>query len=410
MTRRRPDLHEREPRLLHDRRRLPAAAATSSRTSRSRRSATSRTRGCSRRGARRAATGSSARTTSSGCETILRLQRDEFLPLRVIRQELAAPARDGAQAPPAGRRSASDEDELDLDELCERAGHRRATRPRARGVRAARAARRAAARSAIRETDADDRARLRASSRATAIAPRHLRAFRTAADREAALLEQIVAPGAALAQPRAPPGRRSTTSQALGELAQELSQLLFWRALRAIVASSVTRGRPRARRSATSRTSRSRASSSRTSCRCSPTRRRSHETVERLAEWAEPRRARPRARRRGARLHPRRRARLPARLRLRRRAQARASCPGDTVSAKYALEYGFDALELHADAIARGQRVLDPRRRARDRRHGEATVELVEQLGGEVVGAAVHHRARRSSTAASSSTATTSSR
>jgi len=27
-------------------------------------------------------------------ETILRLQRDEFLPLRVIRQELAAPARD----------------------------------------------------------------------------------------------------------------------------------------------------------------------------------------------------------------------------------------------------------------------------------------------------------------------------
>ena len=33
-------------------------------------------------------------------ETILRLQRDEFLPLRVIRQELASPADEGAQAPP----------------------------------------------------------------------------------------------------------------------------------------------------------------------------------------------------------------------------------------------------------------------------------------------------------------------
>ena len=37
---------------------------------------------------------------------------------------------------------------------------------------------------------------------------RNLRVFRTSADREAALLEQILAPGAALAEPRAPQARR----------------------------------------------------------------------------------------------------------------------------------------------------------------------------------------------------------
>ena len=54
-------------------------------------------------------------------ETILRLQRDEFLPLRVIRQELASPAaRDRKRRRPAGLDA--DEPELDLHELCERAG------------------------------------------------------------------------------------------------------------------------------------------------------------------------------------------------------------------------------------------------------------------------------------------------
>src|SRR5204863_9738447 len=54
-------------------------------------------------------------------ETILRLQRDEFLPLRVIRQELASPSskdrRRGRPLTVSGR-----EDELDLGELCRRAG------------------------------------------------------------------------------------------------------------------------------------------------------------------------------------------------------------------------------------------------------------------------------------------------
>src|SRR4051794_26590968 len=51
--------------------------------------------------------------------TILRMQRDEFLPLRVIRQELAAPG----SAERTRRRPlalAADEEELDLGELCER--------------------------------------------------------------------------------------------------------------------------------------------------------------------------------------------------------------------------------------------------------------------------------------------------
>src|SRR5213595_3607286 len=54
-------------------------------------------------------------------ETILRLQRDEFLPLRVIRQELASPAaRDRRRKRAAGL--TGEEAEIDLQELCERAG------------------------------------------------------------------------------------------------------------------------------------------------------------------------------------------------------------------------------------------------------------------------------------------------
>src|SRR3954451_4422932 len=55
-------------------------------------------------------------------ETILRLQRDEFLPLRVIRQELASPPRgqDRKRLPRGGLRA--DEEELDFDMLCSRSG------------------------------------------------------------------------------------------------------------------------------------------------------------------------------------------------------------------------------------------------------------------------------------------------
>jgi adenine phosphoribosyltransferase len=62
--------------------------------------------------------------------------------------------------------------------------------------------------------------------------------------------------------------------------------------------------------------------------------------------------------------------------------------PWRTVSAKYALEYGFDALEVHADAIIRGQRVLVHDDVLATGGTAKAKCDLVEQLGGEVVGAA----------------------
>ncbi len=62
--------------------------------------------------------------------------------------------------------------------------------------------------------------------------------------------------------------------------------------------------------------------------------------------------------------------------------------PWRTVSAKYALEYGFDALELHADAIRKGQRVLVHDDVLATGGTAKAKCELVEQLGGEVVGVA----------------------
>ena len=60
--------------------------------------------------------------------------------------------------------------------------------------------------------------------------------------------------------------------------------------------------------------------------------------------------------------------------------------PWRTVSVKYALEYGFDSLELHADAIVRGQRVLIHDDVLATGGTAKAKCDLVEQLGGEVVG------------------------
>jgi adenine phosphoribosyltransferase len=112
-----------------------------------------------------------------------------------------------------------------------------------------------------------------------------------------------------------------------------------------------------------------------------------HETVERLAEFAEPRQpdlvlgAEARgfilgaalAYRLGCGFIP---ARKPGKL------------PWRTISAKYALEYGFDALELHADAIASGARVLVHDDLLATGGTAKAKVDLVEQLGGTVVGLA----------------------
>jgi adenine phosphoribosyltransferase len=62
--------------------------------------------------------------------------------------------------------------------------------------------------------------------------------------------------------------------------------------------------------------------------------------------------------------------------------------PYETVSAEYLLEYGTDSLELHSDAVASGARVLVHDDLLATGGTAKALCELVEQLGGEVIGCA----------------------
>ena len=112
-----------------------------------------------------------------------------------------------------------------------------------------------------------------------------------------------------------------------------------------------------------------------------------HESVERLAAWAEPRRpdlvlgAEARGFILGGALAHRlgcgfAAARRPGKL------------PAKTISATYALEYGENSLEVHADAFAGGARVLVHDDVLATGGTVKAILDLVEQLGGEVVGVA----------------------
>ena len=166
--------------------------------------------------------------------TILRLQRDEFLPLKVIREELAAP---GAKRRHQRRREADGilaaaEPEIDLRTLCERAAVEPAfvreleeyglVEPRREDGEAA-----------YPERDAEVVAACARLAR-FGIEPRNLRSIRNGASSAAGLLEQIVAPALRSQNPE----RRLAGLEDLETLAtasQELSQLLFWRALRSLV-------------------------------------------------------------------------------------------------------------------------------------------------------------------------------
>jgi DNA-binding transcriptional MerR regulator len=167
-------------------------------------------------------------------ETILRLQRDEFLPLRVIRQELASPVARDRKRRRAATILADAEEELDLHELCHRAGiDERLARdledfglltPRVEGGQ-----------KRYRELDAE--IALACGRLAQfGITPRHLRGFRTAADREAGLIEQAVGPAL---RARNPERRQAGLEdlESLAELAQGLSQILFWRAVRRLAST-----------------------------------------------------------------------------------------------------------------------------------------------------------------------------
>ncbi|MDX6508413.1 MAG: hypothetical protein QOG81_165, partial [Gaiellaceae bacterium] len=166
-------------------------------------------------------------------ETILRLQRDEFLPLRVIRQELASAT--GTKERKRRRAGLSAvESDLTLIELCDRAeiAPELAKELEDYGLLAPRVE---DGEKRYREGDADIAAACGKLSR-YGIAPRHLRAFRTSADREAGLLEAIVSPALrSRNQERRQSGLEDL--QNLAELAQELSQLLFWRDLRELAGS-----------------------------------------------------------------------------------------------------------------------------------------------------------------------------
>lgn len=112
-----------------------------------------------------------------------------------------------------------------------------------------------------------------------------------------------------------------------------------------------------------------------------------HETVERMAAWAEPKKpdvvlgAEARGFILGAALAYRLNCGFVA-------ARKPGKLPWRTIGVKYALEYGFDALEMHADAVANGHRVLVHDDLLATGGTAKAKVDLVEQLGGVVVGLA----------------------
>jgi adenine phosphoribosyltransferase len=66
----------------------------------------------------------------------------------------------------------------------------------------------------------------------------------------------------------------------------------------------------------------------------------------------------------------------------------RGKLPGDTVEYSYDLEYGSDTIELQADAIKPGQRVVVLDDLLATGGTMAATINLVRRMGGEVTGAA----------------------
>jgi DNA-binding transcriptional MerR regulator len=179
--------------------------------------------------------------------TILRLQRDEFLPLRVIRQELAsgragndvaapaATADSGAAARSKRRPSVTAPSNgalYSLDDVIEetRADPRLVAELEEYGVI------KGEMRAGTKYFDETEREIVRAVTELAryGVGGRNLRAFRTSADREAALLQQILAP--ALRSRNAK--RRKEAIEALENLAAvttHLKHLLLIRDLRKIV-------------------------------------------------------------------------------------------------------------------------------------------------------------------------------
>ena len=60
--------------------------------------------------------------------------------------------------------------------------------------------------------------------------------------------------------------------------------------------------------------------------------------------------------------------------------------PVETVEASYELEYGIDSVEMHADAVSKGDKVLIHDDLIATGGTAKAATELVQQLGAEVIG------------------------
>ena len=175
--------------------------------------------------------------------TILRLQRDEFLPLRVIRQELAsgrmsdeAPAKSSGRADGRGLRRAAvtvkDRGALyTIDDVIEETGaeSQLVRELEEYGVI------KGETRAGTKYYDETEREIIRAVTELSryGVAGRNLRVFKTSAEREAALLQQILAPSLRSRNPE----RRKEAVEALENLAavaSHLKHLLLVRDLRRI--------------------------------------------------------------------------------------------------------------------------------------------------------------------------------
>jgi DNA-binding transcriptional MerR regulator len=172
--------------------------------------------------------------------TILRLQRDEFLPLRVIRQELAGGRADGDLAPAPKRpdvrhlrRAAvavkSPSALYSLEDVVEETG----AEPQLVRELEEYGVIRGEQRAGVRYYDETEREIVRAVTELAryGVAGRNLRVFRTSADRESALLQQILAPAL---RSRNPERRKEAieTLENLAAVATYLKHLLLIRDLR----------------------------------------------------------------------------------------------------------------------------------------------------------------------------------
>ena len=171
--------------------------------------------------------------------TILRLQRDEFLPLRVIRQELTAgrSERDVAASPADGRSlrramvSTRDGALYSLEDVCEDTG----AAPTLVRELVDFGVIKGEMRGSTRYFEETEREIVRAVSELAryGVGGRNLRVFRSSADREAQLLQSILAPALRSRNPE----RRKEAIEALENLASvttHLKHLLLIRDLRKI--------------------------------------------------------------------------------------------------------------------------------------------------------------------------------